>query len=43
MLIEVIKSKIHRVRVTDADLSYIGSITIDRDLIDADKIDAATA
>ena len=35
MLIEVIKSKIHRVRVTDADLSYIGSITIDRDLIDA--------
>ena len=35
MLVEVIKSKIHRVRVTDADLSYIGSITIDRDLIDA--------
>ena len=35
MLIEVIKSKIHRVKVTDADLSYIGSITIDRDLIDA--------
>jgi aspartate 1-decarboxylase len=35
VLIEVIKSKIHRVRVTDADLSYIGSITIDRDLIDA--------
>ena len=35
MLIEVIKSKIHRVRVTDADLSYIGSITIDSDLIDA--------
>ena len=32
---EVIKSKIHRVKVTDADLSYIGSITIDRDLIDA--------
>jgi len=35
VLIEVIKSKIHRVKVTDADLSYIGSITIDRDLIDA--------
>ena len=35
MLIKVIKSKIHRVKVTDADLSYIGSITIDRDLIDA--------
>ncbi len=35
MLIEVIKSKIHRVKVTDADLNYIGSITIDRDLIDA--------
>ncbi len=34
-MIEVIKSKIHRVKVTDADLSYIGSITIDRDLIDA--------
>ena len=37
MLIEVIKSKIHRVKVTDADLSYIGSITIDRDLIDAEN------
>ena len=35
MLIEVLKSKIHRVKVTDTDLSYIGSITIDRDLIDA--------
>ena len=35
MLVEVIKSKIHRVKVTDADLSYIGSITIDCDLIDA--------
>ncbi len=35
MFVEVIKSKIHRVKVTDADLSYIGSITIDRDLIDA--------
>ena len=35
MLIEVIKSKIHRVKVTDADLNYIGSITIDLDLINA--------
>ncbi|MGC6480224.1 MAG: aspartate 1-decarboxylase [Flavobacteriaceae bacterium] len=35
MQIEVIKSKIHRVRVTHADLNYVGSITIDRDLIDA--------
>ena len=35
MLIEIIKSKIHRVKVTDADLSYVGSISIDSDLIDA--------
>ncbi|MEE2723695.1 MAG: aspartate 1-decarboxylase [Bacteroidota bacterium] len=35
MLIEVIKSKIHRVKVTDADLNYVGSITIDLDLINA--------
>ena len=35
MLIEVIKSKIHRVKVTDADLSYVGSITLDKELIDA--------
>ena len=35
MLIEIIKSKIHRVKVTDADLNYLGSITIDSDLIDA--------
>ncbi|PZP39322.1 MAG: aspartate 1-decarboxylase [Pseudopedobacter saltans] len=35
MLIEVFKSKIHRVRVTESDLNYIGSITIDEDLIDA--------
>ena len=33
--IEVFKSKIHRVRVTESDLNYIGSITIDEDLIDA--------
>jgi aspartate 1-decarboxylase len=35
MKIEVLKSKIHRVTVTDANLNYIGSITIDPDLIDA--------
>lgn len=35
MLIEVFKSKIHRVRVTASDLNYIGSITVDEDLIDA--------
>jgi len=34
MLIEVLKSKIHRVTVTDADLNYIGSITLDRRLIE---------
>ena len=35
MFIEVLKSKIHRVTVTEADLDYIGSITIDEDLMDA--------
>jgi len=35
MKIEVVKSKIHRVVVTGADLNYIGSITIDEDLMDA--------
>ena len=35
MNIEVVKSKIHRVTVTEADLNYIGSITIDEDLMDA--------
>ena len=35
MNIEVLKSKIHRVTVTDANLNYIGSITIDEDLMDA--------
>lgn len=34
MNIEVVKSKIHRVTVTEADLNYIGSITIDEDLMD---------
>lgn len=35
MFIEVLKSKIHCVHVTDANLNYIGSITIDEDLMDA--------
>lgn len=35
MQIEVLKSKIHRVTVTDANLNYVGSITIDEDLMDA--------
>ncbi len=35
MLIEVLKSKIHRARVTQADLNYMGSITIDEDFMDA--------
>ncbi len=38
MLIEVFKSKIHRVRVTQADLNYIGSITIDEELLEAANI-----
>jgi aspartate 1-decarboxylase len=35
MQIEVLKSKIHRVKVTQAELNYVGSITIDEDLMDA--------
>ena len=35
MLIQVIKSKLHRVTVTEANLHYIGSITIDEDLMEA--------
>jgi aspartate 1-decarboxylase len=38
MFIEMFKSKIHRVRVTQADLNYIGSITIDEDLLEAANI-----
>jgi len=34
MLIEVLKSKIHRVKITEAELHYVGSITIDEDLMD---------
>ena len=35
MNISIIKSKIHRVKITNADLNYIGSITIDKKLMDA--------
>jgi aspartate 1-decarboxylase len=35
MLLEVLKSKIHRVKITGADLNYIGSITIDENLMEA--------
>ncbi len=34
-MIEIVRSKIHRVKITTADLNYIGSITIDEDLLDA--------
>ncbi len=35
MLVHIVKSKIHRVSVTESNLNYIGSITIDEDLMDA--------
>ncbi|MFV0237579.1 MAG: aspartate 1-decarboxylase [Flavobacteriales bacterium] len=35
MIVEIFKSKIHRVKVTHADLNYMGSITIDEDLLNA--------
>jgi aspartate 1-decarboxylase len=35
MYIEILKSKIHRVTVTEANLNYMGSVTIDEDLMDA--------
>lgn len=38
MTVEILKSKIHRVTVTEARLDYIGSITVDRDLLDAANI-----
>ncbi|MCF6222949.1 MAG: aspartate 1-decarboxylase [Flavobacteriaceae bacterium] len=38
MYIEVVKSKIHRVKITGSDLNYIGSITIDEDLMNASNI-----
>ena len=38
MYLTILKSKIHRVKVTEANLEYIGSITIDEDLMDASGI-----
>ena len=38
MLVQVVKSKLHRVRITQADLNYIGSVTIDEDLMEAANI-----
>jgi aspartate 1-decarboxylase len=38
MFIEVLKSKIHRVTVTEANLNYVGSVTIDEDLMEAANI-----
>jgi aspartate 1-decarboxylase len=35
MMIEILKSKIHRVTITEANLNYVGSVTIDEDLMDA--------
>lgn len=35
MIIEILKSKLHRVKVTQSELNYVGSITIDEDLMDA--------
>lgn len=36
--VEMLKSKIHRVKVTESNLDYIGSITVDADLLDAARI-----
>lgn len=38
MFVEVVKSKIHQVKVTEANLHYVGSITIDEDLMDASNL-----
>ncbi len=38
MFVEVVKSKIHRVKITQAELHYVGSITIDEDIMDAANI-----
>lgn len=38
MLLTIFKSKIHRVKVTQAELNYVGSITVDEDLLDAANI-----
>ena len=38
MFLQILKSKIHRVQVTEANLEYVGSITIDQDLMEAANI-----
>jgi aspartate 1-decarboxylase len=38
MMIQMFKSKIHRVKITEANLNYVGSITIDEDLMEAANI-----
>ena len=38
MMIEVLKSKIHRITVTEANLHYVGSITIDEDIMEASNL-----
>lgn len=38
MVIQILKSKIHRVKITQAELNYVGSITIDEDLMEAANI-----
>ncbi|WP_017733268.1 aspartate 1-decarboxylase [Nafulsella turpanensis] len=38
MFIQVLKSKLHRVKITQAELHYVGSITIDEDLMDAARL-----
>ncbi len=38
MFVHILKSKIHRVKVTEANLNYVGSVTIDEDLMDAAQL-----
>ncbi|MBN2073418.1 MAG: aspartate 1-decarboxylase [Actinobacteria bacterium] len=38
MLVSILKSKLHRARVTDANVNYMGSISIDRDLMDSARL-----
>ena len=38
MFIEILKSKIHKVTVTEANLQYVGSVSVDEDLMDASNI-----
>lgn len=38
MYLSILKSKIHRAKVTDADLNYVGSVTVDRDLMEVSGI-----